>query len=263
MDETNTCSLKVYSDEWRINALRAGRKFVQGRGYRVYYPGSSTDISASKAFPASHVSYVDRDPKAIELLRVNGYRAAFADANRATLKGAVDVILIFNSGIYPGHVCEFLRKGGCLFCNNDRLTAVQARLVEDLDHVASVRNEAGKTVVDEDENHLWEYWQYIDTEEEFARADVTGTMRDAVQRFMKRNGDYLQQYRELYARSIPDSIRRELSAMPDPPNYGSSGYSPQTYHGPVFADPKDRTSRLQPLPMKRGDADTVFVFRKV
>jgi hypothetical protein len=263
MDKAETELSKPYSDEIRVSSLRLGKAFVYGEVDRIYYPGSHLDISPSEAFPESLVHYTDLDFQAMHSLRNAGYDAECFNANGIILIEKVDAIVIYNSGVDPTIACQSLRIGGCLFCNNYYHTGYEAHAIESLQHVASIAKFGSLVIVDDDVNHLSEYWEQIDTEEAFIAQDTLEQFRDLVQRFCGRNREYLSHYRELYSRSIPGSIRYELSTIIDPPEYGSDGFSPETYGGIVFAEPGDHSTYLPGIPMKRGHADTTFVFRKV
>jgi len=79
----------------------------------VLYPGCGNDASPSEVF--DNLTYVDIDPKSLEMLEKNGLKTVLIEAKK--YRGNHDLILLYNSDIPSSDILPNLNLGGYVLAN--------------------------------------------------------------------------------------------------------------------------------------------------
>jgi hypothetical protein len=256
MSKSNFAHLNLQINSSRLSRFRGSLPFLPPCIERVYYPGCGIDVTPSEVFPESSIIYADMDLSVVSLLRENSLNALVLDANEFAPLKPMDVVIVWNSGVDPEVATSSLRLGGCLLCNDYFRTARKTRESNRLKHIASIEMQAGNVSVETTD--LDAYWQVVDTEESFLLRDekcYCGLYRSIVETYTDARSNYLETYTALLNRA--ESNHRAACSNDECNDVDDMSEEP------LFADPNDSGSVLFKLPMKRGGADTLFVFKRV
>lgn len=108
-EDSFTNSLRKLQDEFQIPI-----------GSTVLNPGSSTHVGAALIFGKEHVTHVDPDEVACEVLRENGYAAETARIEDYTPEQPFDAMVALNSygSVDEATLSKLVRPGGYIITNN-------------------------------------------------------------------------------------------------------------------------------------------------
>ena len=219
----------------------------------IYHPCGATDVSPSEAFPDSRVIYADINDKSMLALRDTGYEAHIVDALTFN-PGPVDVLILLNPAIQPDVPASFVKEGGYILSNDyvHHRTATMLRGL-DCELIAIIHNTEKGLVFDRD--HPEEYWQEIETDEEFKKAPLCiGVVtydfaKKIVGMIIGEQENILKGY--MY---IIDKIQNQkLAGVSDVED--SISEINLTYKGKLLVLPTG-------IPRKKATGDDIFVFQK-
>lgn len=134
----------------------------------VYHPCSATDNSPSAAFPNSRVIYADLDEKAVEALKKAGCEAYRKSALEYD-PGDVNVLILLNPQIAPDIPSQHVVLGGYTICNDYHGTASHLRKNPEWE-LKGVIVPSREGSISYDTAQLDEYWQEVETDEEWKAA---------------------------------------------------------------------------------------------
>lgn len=167
--------LEIHIDPLRVKSLQAFAK-IFGKPATIYYPCSSSDISPSEAFPQSKVKYVDTDPEAISLLQRNGFDAEEADATYTRFAEQFDLALMYSVGFQfwrlpAAAVIREVRDKGHIICNTGYGAYRELYEHSNAILVAAHKDDPSTSEPTWDIENVEDYFQYVETDEEFRRQD--------------------------------------------------------------------------------------------
>lgn len=232
-----------YAHESTIEKMRLFRKLFSPNPGIVYYPGCSSDNAPSLVFPESRLIYVDLTESDIKSLRAKGYEAYCANAHEFIPDVNPDILILLNTGVQPEIVAEHLPVNGYVLCNEYFRSATAMRKMSSFQLLGVIDYADGMTQFDT--TSLDEYWQEVETDEELETKRSGPIIADQVREYaLGEVTSILAEYRKLRERAKEEA---ELVGMPE---------------RPYFLDMMQGVA-LHPLPMKKGNADSFFVFQRV
>ena len=224
----------------------------------VYHPCSGINISPSASFPDSRVIYVEIDPHAVAALKQKGYEAHETSATEFKTEVPVDLLILLNPTIPSEGPAANLRSGGYVFTNNYHGNANELKSNPNYELVGVVV--PGEEGLHLDQENLDEYWQTVETEEEFKKArDIWGavhydTARSTVRLLSPDAADVLVAYKGLL-----EQARAEFRSRATQETAALLGDTELL----LLKGPNGMPLALEPkLPHKKGTVDDIFVFRK-
>lgn len=231
----------------------------------IYYPCCGTDTTATLAWPNGRVLYLDRAQRCIDQLATQGLEAVCGDAEEYD-PGPVGLLLLFNPSIDPTAPTRFVVPGGLVLCNNYHLTAQQMRQLTDFELVAILRSQPNGTMV-LDRDDLGACWQEVETDDELRAAPLSwgcvsyDEAEDVVEEITGQKENILAEYRRIIeqaraqGRQKADKVKSALVAkmLRDEADHGQHVFLEQGHHSWTL------NTRF---PMKKGTADSIFVFRR-
>jgi hypothetical protein len=88
----------------------------------IYYPCCGNDVTPSSAFPDAKVTYLEIDPKIVDVLKDAQFDAVVGDAATFRLEALADAVVVMNPGGIPLEAFDTfldnIRSGGYVLCNN-------------------------------------------------------------------------------------------------------------------------------------------------
>ena len=88
----------------------------------IYYPCCGNDVTPSSAFPDAKVTYLEIDPKIVDVLKNAQFDAVVGDATTFKLEELADAVVVMNPGGIPleafDKFLDNIRSGGYVLCNN-------------------------------------------------------------------------------------------------------------------------------------------------
>lgn len=230
----------------------------------VYHPCSGNYKTPSVIFPAARVIYVEKDPRAVAAFQREGYEACEASATEFTPDVPVDLLILLNPVISSEHPASTVRNGGYVFTNNYHGNASQLKEDENFELVGVVVSDGDGYQFDQE--HLEEYWQTVETDEEFKKARAGWTTvsfeyaQKVVQSLRPDATEVLPVYKQAIAEAREAYRRRISENLNLIENANASG---------VDLDPDKKTDfyvngRILSanFPTKKGSTDDIYVFRR-
>ena len=228
----------------------------------VYHPCSGNYKTPSVIFPEAQVIYVEKDSRAVAAFQREGYEAHEASATEFTPEEPVDLLILLNPVIPSKHPASTVRSGGYVFCNNYHGNASQLKEDENFELVGVVvPNGEGYRF---DQNNLEEYWQPVETDEEFqrARAGWTAVSFEQAQKTIKVLKPDATEVLPVYKQAIAEAREAYRARI-------SADLAESVNASGVDLDP-DKTTDFYvngqvlsaKFPTKKGSTDDVYVFRK-
>lgn len=242
------------------------REKVNPKVNLVYHPSCDCDSSPSLAFPDSKVVYADINKNSIEALK----RAGLDAHNESALEfdpGDVDVLIMLNPAISPEIPASYVVEGGHVLCNDYHGTASELHENEEFELKAIIRKSSKQELIFDTEN-LEDYWQEIDSEEEFKNAPFDwGAVNyqialPVVKAVTGREENILEEYKIIVIMAQEQEIERNKQFILEHPESAEFLDKPNQSDILVFYH-NDRQFVLQTiLPKKKGTVDDIFVFQK-
>ncbi|HEY4512298.1 MAG TPA: hypothetical protein VJH63_01405 [Candidatus Paceibacterota bacterium] len=197
----------------------------------IYYPCCGTDVSVSQAFPESRIIYVDQNEEVVTSLKEAGFEAYDTDVREFKIGEQADMVLIMNPQVPAGELLLQLKEKGYVICNNYHHSAKELMSNKELELLGVVDSNGNVDMRD-----LEQYWQKIETEEEFQNIPdyIKGRYIDVLKVLRPGRKDMLAAYKEILAEQKGDFFRE--------------------YNG--------KSLLIEGLPKKKGEDSDVYIFRK-
>lgn len=135
----------------------------------IYYPSCGTDITIHFAFQEARIYFLDCDPKVVEALKRQGYKATIGRVEETQIREKVDLVFMHNPQTTSIAPTDSLRVDGYLVCNNFHGTAsILRKQPSRFWPVAVIKvpraNQPPKVLI----NHPPEIWEECVDDDEFA-----------------------------------------------------------------------------------------------
>ncbi|MFH1670032.1 MAG: hypothetical protein ABIA92_00405 [Patescibacteria group bacterium] len=223
---------------------------------RIFYPCCEGDVTPSKAFPDSMVTYVDMTREIIEKLIAKNYDAHWgkvpsgreeiqsesdsSDAPNFIPDEEYDLLILLNPQIGVSGVVEWVRNGGYVLCNNYHNTAEE---MNERGEFTSIAVMPDSDSIEVDTSELRDYFKLVASDEEYQRRDPESYR--AIQRFI---------YGKL--RSALPRIFDVANAIP---RFLEKAQGQHEMFDSVFIGNK---TLPKPLRVKESSVDGLFLFQK-
>lgn len=220
----------------------------------IYVPCSAANTSVVEVFDqeGTMIIHVDAHDLMVRLLQDIHLTAHMADVDFYHMNPKADLAILFRARPNMDAIVAQMESKGFLICDNRTGNAQRAKLHSDLLYLGAIdieeSNGQKRACFEARSLRLCEYWMPVETDRELVAQDPNGRIRASVDIYASKcPGTLLERYTWLY---------RLAKAATE------TDFGPELYEGFPLADTADPTSKLLPIPFKRGTPETVHIFRK-